>query len=405
MRLLDLFGGGRKRFAKQVFEGVRGQGWPHPLDYDEKRFRFDLGVLGDVDLEPLFQHWSDARGATRQTAIDHAVSFVLEAGADPSWEACKDLLVPLVRAAAPAQLAACYEPSKAGAWRRLTEHLVIRVGIDRPHSLAGVEPDRLADWGRSFPEVLEAALANLRQREPLAFERDEDGFYVSAGTDYNDVSRMLVPETFNGLDLRGAPVAIAVTRDMLLVAGADDPDALEAMAAAARGVLQRHGPAVSAVPLILVDGEWKAFEDTTGSASLQVLAALQKAEIHEQEQPLVAERLAREGRPTAVANLTLLPEGDTLSSIALWTEPNSLIPRADYVVIRTGSSETLARAWGDVEQAIGVLPREPNTVAAFHVAGGWPEGDALDRLAASPTPAWAEGRGVGVANGRLTLFG
>lgn len=401
MGLFGLFESGRKRFARQVADGVRAQGWAGRLDHDEARFQFDLGASGPVDLEPLFEHWSNARGGSRQAALDHAVSFVMEAVADPSWEACKDLLVPLVRA--DDRLGACYGTSDQLVSQPLIDGLAIMVGVDRPHSLTVIGAERLTAWERAFPEVLEASMANLRRREPLAFERDEDGFHVSAGDDYNDVSRLLIPQALAALDLKGSPVAIAVTRDVLVVAGSEEPEALNAMALYARAVLERHGPPVLPTPLILVDGAWRAYE--AAGPAFGALSALRAADLYEQERPRLVERLQREGRSAAVAGLVLLPEGEGISTVALWTEAESLIPRADYVVIRTGSSETLARAWGDVEAAIGTLPREPNTIGAFYLAGGWPSAETLDRLAAASTPEWAEGRGVGVAGGRLTLFG
>jgi len=399
--MFGFFESGRKRFARQVVDGVRAQGWTGRLDHDEGGFRLDLGTSAPVELEPLFEHWSNARGVSRQAALDHAVSFVLEAGADPSWEACKDLIVPLVRAAD--RLNACYGASNQSASRPFHGGLAILVGVDRPHSLTIVTPDHLSAWERSFAEVLDVAMTNLRQREPLAFERDEGGFFVSAGDDYNDVSRLLVPEALEALNLKGSPVAIAVTRDLLLVSGSEEPEGLSAMAVYARMVFERHGPPVSLTPLIFADGVWQAYEAT--DPAFRTLAALQAASLYEQEHAWLAGRLQRDGRSAAIAGLTLLPEDDELASVALWTEPESLIPRADYVVVRSGASETLARAWSDVEAAVGALPREPNTVGSFYLADGWPSADALDRLAAAPTPEWAEGRGVGVANGRLTLFG
>lgn len=401
MGMFGLFESGRKRFARQVIDAVRAQGWAGRLDHDEGGFRLDLGTSDPVELEPLFAHWSNARGASRRAALDHAVSFVLEAGADPGWEACKDLVVPLVRAAD--RLNACYGTPNPSASRPLQDGLAILLGVDRPHSLTIVTLDHLSTWERSFVEVLEVAMTNLRRREPLAFEREEGGFFVSAGDDYNDVSRLLVPETFAALELKGSPVAIPVTRDLLLVGGSEEPEALSAMAVYARMVLERHGPSVSHTPLVFADGAWQAYE-ATGPA-FRALAALQAANLYEREHPRLAERLERDGRSAAIAGLALLPEGEGVASVALWTEPESLIPRADYVVVRTGAGETLARAWSDVEAAVGALPLEPNTVWSFYLTGGWPSAEALDRLAATPTPQWAEGRGVGIANGRLTLFG
>jgi hypothetical protein len=411
--LFDFLRGGaaRDKFAERVMVRLAELGWPHSMKYDAKGFAIDLGgEAGTTSLEALFHDWSRYPRREQAAALDDAIAFVFELGPPPSFDEARGLLVPVIRARSLIDVmgAQPLDDPKAnleGAWRPFADHLAVLVAIDRPHSLTLVNAHTLQEWRRPFEDTLALAVANLRKQEPLRFEPRGDGFYVSDGADFNDIARLLLPDLFAALPLRGAPVVVAAARDCLVVAGAESPTALEAMAEFVVALLDEHARPISYAPMILEGGRWRPFEAPADLAAMRALGKRQQAYDYEQQAPLILERLHRQERPEAIAEFTLFPASDGVCSLALWVEPACLLPRSDFVVIRTGASETLVRAWTDVEAACGGLALEPGTASPYHAVTGWLDEAAMEQLKAAPEPEWTKGKAVGVAEGRLTLFG
>lgn len=84
-----------------------------------------------------------------------------------------------------------------------------------------------------------------------------------------------------------------------------------------------------------------------------------------------------------MASLAFVPSDRGLDRVALWVGADSLLPQADIIVVRS---------------PVG-------TLAPYYRTAGWPSAEAHAQIAAAEEPDWARGRGVGVAAGRLTLFG
>lgn len=385
-------------------------GWPHAITYNPEAFTLNLGgEVGDISLGAIFQDWSSYPQRDQAAALDQAIAFVFDLGPAPGFEEAAPLLIPTIRARSLIEAMDC-EPSEdpkteiGDAWRPFGEHLAICLVVDRPSSFLFVNASILKDWGRSFDEAFDIAMSNLRGRKPPAFERDRTGFYLSSG-DPNAIAHLLTPKVFDSLGLRGAPVVVAASRDGLMVAGSEDLGAVETMARFTSHFLDDHPRPVSFAPMILREGEWAPYAPPPGLPGAQALSVLQKAHDYEQQLPLILGRLARQGRPEEVGPFLLLPLEDGARSVTLWTEATCLLPRADLIVLRTGKAATLVRAWEDVEAACGGLPLEPRTASPYHVATAWPDAEAMAKIAAAPEPEWAKGRGIGVANGRLTVFG
>ena len=398
------------RFAESVMTRLTQMGWPHPMEYDPARFTLALGgEAGSISLGAIFQDWSSYPRSQQAAALDQAIAFVFDLGPPPPFEEAMDQLIPVLRSRNVTEAMLCEggdEPDEmlADAWRPFGDHLAILVAVDRPSSLMIADAKVLKGWGRSFNEVFEIAMRNLRAREAPVFERQEGGFYMAASQDRNDIARLLIPEDFASVGVHGRPIAIAAARDRLLVVGEDEPKAVEAMAEFAPMMLDHHSRPISYAPMILQDGQWRAYQPPPELYAARALYPLQQAHDYEQQLPLILGRLHRAGRPEEVAQFSLIPTDDGVRSLALWIAPSCLLPRADLVVLRTGKTATLVRAWADVEAACGLQP-EPRTASPYYVATGWPDATAMEKIAAAPEPAWAKGKGIGVANGRLTMFG
>jgi hypothetical protein len=94
----------------------------------------------------------------------------------------------------------------------------------------------LRAWGQDFQGLMNQARINLlKLGEADRFRRSRFGFYQSTWGDELDGSRILLPGVLRQLPLSGAPVVFLPRRDVLLVAGSEDPDGL---GAACEGALQ-----------------------------------------------------------------------------------------------------------------------------------------------------------------------
>jgi hypothetical protein len=215
MGLFDFLRGGSKedRFASAVMKRLRERGWPHPLKYDRLKFEIDIG--GDenpIYLGNIFRDWLKFPKAERPGQLDNAVAFVFEIGADDSWNAVSGKLLPLVRSRLLIE-------SEMGPSKVLAASLSSVLAIDRESSIATVSDGSLMEWGLTFDEAFVIAMDNLRSRSVSQFEKQDGGFYLSIFGDWHDASRMLLPDLFEGLDLLGDPVAIAIVREGVVVAG------------------------------------------------------------------------------------------------------------------------------------------------------------------------------------------
>src|SRR5690348_644964 len=88
----------RDGFVRRVMDFLRRRGWPHPLRYDPARFEVHLGGDGGaIHLGAIYADWLKFPKGERPAQLDKAFAFVFEMGADTSWDAVRDRLLPLVR--------------------------------------------------------------------------------------------------------------------------------------------------------------------------------------------------------------------------------------------------------------------------------------------------------------------
>ncbi len=285
------------------------------------------------------------------------------------------------------------------------EHLVVVIGIDRPHSLTMVSASTLADWGRTFDECLELAVDNLGKAEPIRFEAHDLGFHFAVCDDRNPAARLLTPEVFAALPLRGEPVVVAAARMAVVVAGSEDAGALAGIATFVPGYLRDETRPLSYAPMVFRDGQWRDFEASPLHPAIADLHTLQRLFDYDDQRPLKQNWLDEEERPEDVAGLTVLTIDGALRSILLWETPQSVLPRADFVVRRLPHRGCVVRAWADVDRAFGGLKPEPPPYAPYYTAADPLDPEALLRLEAAPEPEFARGKGFGMVHGRLTVMG
>lgn len=269
---------------------------------------------------------------------------------------------------------------KGGAWAYSTCH-------DRPTSTALLDEDLLANWSCDFTTTLARAVANLVERSPVAFEPMEGGFYRAAYNDTYDSSRLLLPELFRGLPVKGAPVAVAVSRTCLLVAGSKDVKGLTAMAAHARAAYDDETRPTSCMPLVLDGGVWRKFEpDAPSLGAVRDLALYADLSDYGAQTPELERFFAVQGIEGFVAPLEGVWMDGRLRTWTTWTRDASAhLPRAEIIAMIDRSGRRLIRSWADVELTCG--PFQADTRLHPHrFRADWPDADAWRRLETQCAP-------------------
>lgn len=386
--------GDRDRFAARVMERLKERGWPHPMRYDRSQFQLLLGGEGgSLYLGNIFRDWLKFPKAERVAQLDNAIAFVFEFGADDSWDAVRDRLLPLVRPRAffeNADLSPDYDWTSGAirAQKPLAGPLSIVLAIDRPSSMALVGGAVWQEWGHPFDEVLGIALDNLRARSPCRFERQSEGYYLSTFGDWHDASRILLPDLLRQLDLHGDPVAIAIVREGLVVAGSEDLAALNAMADFAEASFLDATRPISRAPLVFRHGEWRPFEpEDPALVKLKAQWARQRAWDYGQQAELLEPHLADVQLDRFVAPLEIVRDGADLRTWTSWTsDAKPLLPKADAVVLMESNGRVLPRLWADVEAVCGPFRAEGATYPQRYSGLGWPDPQTLQRLAETTKP-------------------
>lgn len=359
---------------------LRERGWPHTVRYDRKRGLVWLGPqLGSWPIQHRYREWLTYPPEERTSAIDVLVSSAFGIGETlPAFEEARHNLLPLLRNSCDYELEARVTKLRS-AIAPFAGPLSLLLAIDRPSSVRILSEGDLATWDQPFEVLRAIAVENLESRSPCRFERQDGGFYVSQFEDYYDASRLLLPRLFDQLDLSGAPVAVAMTRYSVAVAGRDDVAALNAMAAYVDDTLREATRAISYAPLILENGGWTPFVPTDReSAAVRALSRKQQIwDYGKQQEVLNAEP---SGREVFVATADSSWQGDQLYTWSTWAKGvPTLLPRVDYLGV-TDRKAHMFRRWDDIEDACGPFEIEAGHVPPRYFVDRWPDHAALSRL-------------------------
>lgn len=115
----------------------------------------------------------------------------------------------------------------APAWQPLAGNLGVSLVLDLPNRDLDLEPRHLDSWAVDFERLLQQARANLVVRSGDGrFHAAGQGCFRSTWHDDLDGSRILLPSLLRALPVKGDPVVLLPHRNLLLVAGAGDPEGL-----------------------------------------------------------------------------------------------------------------------------------------------------------------------------------
>jgi hypothetical protein len=119
-----------------------------------------------------------------------------------------------------------------------------------------VTAEKLDDWGVTLYEAAEIAKQNLDER-PFAVMSISDKLFIAETGDAYDGTRLLLIDKIRRLDLIGAPMALPINRDCLLIAGSEDIEGLTMLLKIAELKISEARP-LCPIPMVLTENdEWE----------------------------------------------------------------------------------------------------------------------------------------------------
>jgi hypothetical protein len=337
----------RQAFADRIIAGLRSGGMAGPITYDAEKFQLILDPGGQKQTAYLSNHF--ARYETtpepeRPAVLAHITRFILSAAANEreSFEACRPQLLPSIRTRAEIEISRLelrrdYPTEVDMPFADLAGGLAVTLSIDKPDAIVRVMSDMLEGWSVSFDEALAIACDNLRARSHDLFERVGPDLYASPWRDSYDSARLLLPELFEQLSVRGRLLAMPAARERLLLTGSDTPQGLAAMAEMARNLANGMRP-ISAEILQWTGKSWASYALDPARPDHRDLIARQIEEAHQryaQQKALLDAGHQQAGTDIFVASYQVMRlEGGRLKSYAVWGQGlDTLMPRVEQLML------------------------------------------------------------------------
>lgn len=394
-------------FAQVAVEYVKSQGEPRPVAVDVARDRLVVGqppgpvnflFLGHARKELL-----EAPPGERERVLARRFWSSISAGGKPEPKRVLKGILPRLRDRAWFSAVRRQAELELGAdetaidevmlpHKTLNAELAVHLAYELPTSVMEIGPDRLEAWGVPFDAAYLQAQANLKARSTRPFDSPAPGLYVSPYHDGLDASRMVVPELFEGLEVKGKPVVLAPTHDILFVTGDEDVEGLTQAAAWAEEALLEPR-AHSAVAFRLEGGSWSPWMPKKAHpvyGKLKVLALQTLASAYARQKEVLESLLEANGHELYVGTLRAFrsPSGEVFTACA-WTEGvEALLPRTDRIdFVRLGPDGSAAggKVWSTTFevalQTVGALMEASGDLPQRYRVRGFPEPEQLEAMA------------------------
>jgi hypothetical protein len=351
-----------------------------------------------MNLHNVYSETQGLDGDARAERLRRAVLALVPQPRPATWRDAAPRLMPAVRTASWANELSSIgagEPAAGPFGRPLAPFVKLLCAIDSEHAIAFATGADLTKWGVTDDEALRTASDNLarmpcevRRGGPIAEILGPDG-YVS--------SWLAAPAALARIaaDIGSSVIAVAATRDQLLLIDADHPEAASRMLEPTLEHYQNAARQLSPVPYLVSETGIKAWEPPAGHPARPIVdkAARYLAAVeYGHQQVRLDDRLTKAGEDVYVAKHTLVqgPDG-SLWSWTAWVRQvtNGLLPRADVIIFPDNDHPDghLAVRWDDAFRLAGdALREEPDYDPPRWRHHGWPDDNTLALLRAHALP-------------------
>jgi hypothetical protein len=360
------------------------------------------GPAVTMNLNNIYAEAQQVTGDARAERLRRAVLAAVPMPRPANWRDAAPLLMPAVRTASWANSLTIKAAAGATAalpfGKPLVPFVKVLCAIDSEHSMSFATAADLAAWGVSDDEALRTASANLARMPcqvrrsgrngPVAQVLSPDG-YVS--------SWLAAPAALARIaaNLGSSVIAVAATRDQLLLIDAGHPEAVTRMLEPTLEHYQAAARQLSPVPYLVSEAGIEPWTPPPGHPARPVVdktACYLAAIEYGQQQAMLEEHLAKTGEDAHVAKHTLMqsPDGH-LWSYATWVRQvtNGLLPLADVLMLvdHDHPSTSINVRWDDaLRHASDALHEEAGYDPQRWRHHGWPDDNTLALLRANAMP-------------------
>ncbi|EHP44846.1 hypothetical protein OR16_00950 [Cupriavidus basilensis OR16] len=280
------------------------------------------------------------------------------------------------------------------------EDCVILLAVDYPETTSTLLNGPSVSWQLTLEQALRIAGDNLRDHTAEAFVPVAQGVYQGAWRDGYEASRALLPDVLERVPVRGRPVFMMPTREVLLVTG--DQDAAGQLRMAELSLqASRQGRTISPAMFCYQPGgvahavptgnEVSHFAPASEEAArhLAHLARLYRKEEYDTQKAALDRLNQRDGADVFLASYLLYGhQDDPLSSFSLttWTRGvDTSLPCADRIaLVRPDADDALGRTrvvgWQQALALLGDLLEEEAQYPARYRVKAFPDDGRLALL-------------------------
>ncbi len=385
-------------FARKMIEAARNAGYREPLEYLADEFRIRHGDGAFFNLHNAFRDYQNAEKPQRAAVLEGYVATLLRSRdkAARSFEDARPLLRPVIRNLAMLEEVRLHHTRSEGrdaayevVHRPLGKDCVVLLALDHPESTSTLTKGPEAQWEVTMDEALAIARDNLRADTPDNFEEIVPGLYIGRWNDGYDISRALLPDVLQRVPVKGRPVLMIPSNDVLLVVGDHDETALRQMVELCFKA-QENGRAVSGQIFTVQEQRIIPFEsaDDTLLARLSTLQHLMlQGAYHAQKELLdrIHEERAEDLFVATYMLYELADSGGRTFSMCSWTQTvDSLLPKTDRVALvelgADGASNTRLVEWAQIEAHAAGLLEAVKAYPPRYRTRGFPSREQLERM-------------------------
>jgi len=238
-----------------------------------------------------------------------------------------------------------------------------------------------AEWGVGVPEVVTAAVEGTLGRDVEGAQALGEGAWVVQDPDFvGAVSAR--PGLVHGFAVRGRPVVVVPSADVLVVAGSDDVPALLRALAVVDEVVGRGEHLVSPLPRVAGEHGWEdhAWPDDPAVAGLAALVARRwDAAVYSWQQGLLERSYREQGQVLTIAPVELAagPDGRAVTWAPVTTALPCAVPPVDDLVFVGDDGAVTRAAWDAVQRQVPDLLQPFATIPPRWVLTRFPTADEL----------------------------
>lgn len=384
-------------FAKKFMDSTRKAGFSENLNFEKNEFRIRHGDGSYFNLHNAFRDYQNADKAQKSAVLTGYVSTLLEAGrkTETVFDNVKAQLRPVIRNLAMLEEIRLEHARKNGdkqydyVSQPLGRDCVILLAVDSPESTATLTNGPEAHWGVTMEEAVKISIENLRDTTNEAFGEIIPGLYAGEWADGYDTSRVLLPDVLQRVPVKGRPVFMVPSRDVLMVTGDKDEQGIRQMVELAFQALER-GRAVSTDIYTYEGRDIIPFncDDDGVSSRLVTLEHLLLQSNYANQKELLDKLNLEKGIDIFVASYNLFQMADQPNqtvSMSAWTKGVlTLLPKTDRVAlvepVEGGEATVKTVSWSELESELGDLLATEAGYPRRYRTLGFPSVEQLNRL-------------------------